>query len=736
MADDVSLAPTRRTLLKTGALAGGGLFLSWGLDANGAISKDAPPALLSAYVSIAPTGVITILGKNPEIGQGIKTSLPMMIAEELDADWAKVVIETAPVDRARFGGQQAGASTAIPGNYDPLRRVGAAGRQMLIEAAATQWKVPAGECSASNSVVTHAPSKRRLTYGQLATRAAAIPAPDPKSVTLKDPKTFRIIGKSARGFDSPKIVRGEPIFGIDVVRPGMLYATFTQCPVHGGKVKSAKLEAALAAKGVRAAFVVEGGGDLKVFGDGLQPGVAVVADSWWRAKQATALLQIEWDTGSSADHSSAKYQAQADAFGHGKSGQSVIRKNGDADAALATAAQVVTADYSYPFLAHAPLEPMNCTAEVKDGKVEIWAPTQNPEGGRRSIANMLKVKPEDITIHMVRCGGGFGRRLNCDYMVQAAWIARQVGAPVKLLNTREEDFTHDYYRSAGWHYLRGGLDEHGKLVAWKNHFVSFGEGGSVLFTAELKPTESPAPLLANFTLEQSLLDCAVTVGMMRAPVSNAVAFVSQSFMDELAHTAGRDPIDFQLDVLGEPRVIGTAADRDLFETGRMRGVLDRVREVSGWGKTALPPRTGMGVACYYSHAGYFAEVVRASVSESGQIKIEDVWVVGDIGEQIVNPTGALSQVEGSVIDGLGQALGLAITLENGAIVQKNFGQYPMIRMPAAPKVHVTFLKTANAPTGLGEPALPPVIPALTNAIFAATGKRIRAMPIDSRQLRA
>jgi isoquinoline 1-oxidoreductase beta subunit len=735
MTDDASFALSRRTLLKTGAAAGGGLFLSWGLKANGAAAKTASPMTLNAYLRVAPTGEITIFGKNPEIGQGIKTMLPMVIAEELEADWSKVAIQTAPTDARLYGGQSAGGSFSTPANYDPLRRVGAAGKQMLVAAAAATWKVPASECVAAMSTVIHTPTRRKLTYGQLAEKAASIPAPDLKTLVLKDPKDFKIIGKSVRGFDSPKIVRGEPIFGIDMSRPGMVYATFTQCPVHGGKVKSANLDAVRMSKGVKAAFIVEGGGDLKVFGDGLQPGIAVVADSWWRANKATRLLQVEWDKGPFADHSTAKYQAQADALGR-SAGQTVLRKNGDADTALATAVKVIEADYSYPFLAHAPLEPMNCAAEYKDGKLEVWAPTQQPEGGRKAIVKMLGLKPEDITIHMIRCGGGFGRRLNNDYMVQAAWIAREVGAPVKLLNTREEDFTHDYYRSAGFHYLKAGLDAQGKLIAWKNHFVSFGEQGNVLFTAELKPTEAPAPLLDNFTLEQSLMDCAVTVGMMRAPVSNAVSFVSQSFTDELAHAAGRDPVEFQLDVLGAPRIIGSAATKDLFDVGRMRGVLQLVREISGWGKTQLPERTGMGVACYFSHSGYFAEVVRASVSANGQVKVEEVWAACDIGSQVINPTGALNQVEGSIIDGLGQALGLAITVENGTVTQTNFHQYPLIRMPAAPKIHVTFLKTDNPPTGLGEPALPPVIPALSNAIFAATGKRLRTLPIDGRQLRA
>ena len=737
MADDASFTPvpTRRSLLKTGAVAGGGFFISWGLDANGSVAKTAAPMELNAYVRIAPTGAITILGKNPECGQGIKTMLPMVIAEELEADWTKVTIETAPTDATRYGAQWAAGSTSTPTNYDPLRRVGAAGRQMMVEAAALTWKVPASECVAAMSTVVHKPSGRKLSYGQLAEKAASIPAPDIKAVVLKDPKDFKIIGGSVRGFDSPKVVKGEPMFGIDMVRPGMLYATFTQCPVHGGTVKSAKLDAVLASKGVKKAFVVKGGGSLRVFEDGLNPGVAVVADSWWRAKQATQKLEVEWDRGPYADHSTAKYQAQADALSKTATDKP-LRKDGDADAALAKAAKVIEANYNYPFLSHAPLEPMNCTAEYKDGKLEIWAPTQYPEQGRKAVSTMMGIKPEDITIHMIRCGGGFGRRLQNDFMVQAAWIARETGAPVKLLYTREEDISHDYYRPAGHHYFKAGLDADGKLIAWKNHFVTYGDQGKTMFATDIPPTELPARLVPDYTLEQSIMQSVVVTGPMRAPGSNALAFVHQSFMDELAHAAGKDPIEFQLAVLGEPRKLGSAATRDGFDVGRMRGVLEKVREVSGWGKTKLPDRTGMGVACYFSHAGYFAEVVRASVSASGQVKCEEVWVVGDVGSQIVNPTGAMNQVQGAAIDGVGQALGLAVTLDKGAIVQTNFHEYPLIRMPAAPQVHVTFLKTDNPPTGLGEPALPPVIPALTNAVFAATGKRVRSLPIDSRQLKA
>jgi isoquinoline 1-oxidoreductase beta subunit len=734
MADDASFAPTRRSLLKTGAVAGGGFFLSWGLTATGAAAAAAPMEL-NAYVRIRADGVITIMGKNPECGQGIKTMLPMVIAEELEADWSKVSIETAPSDQAKYGQQWAGGSMSTPQNYDPLRRVGAAGKQMLIEAAATTWKVPASECVAAMSTVTHAPTGRKLSYGQLAEKAAGIPAPDVKTVALKDPRDFKIVGNSVRGYDSPRIVKGEPMFGIDVTRPGMLYATFTQCPVHGGKVKSAKLDAVLAHPGVKKAFVVDGGGDLHFIAQGLASGVAIVADSWWRAKTARDKLQVEWDEGPYADQSSARFQAMADELGP-KPGATTIRKDGDADAALAKSAKVLQAAYSYPFLTHAPLEPQNCTAEYKDGKVEIWAPTQFPEQGRGAVAKVLGIKPQDITIHMVRCGGGFGRRLMNDFMVQAAWIARETGAPVKLLGTREDDIAHDFYRPGGFHYLKAGLDAGGKVTAWKNHFVSYGDKGKNLFATDMSAQEIPSRLVANLTTETTLLQLGIPTGPMRAPGSNALAFVHQSFIDELAHAAGKDPLQFQLELLGEPRVLGSAATRDLFDTGRMRGVLELLAQTSGWGKTPLPARSGMGLACYFSHSGYFAEVVQASVSATGSVKVEKVWVAGDIGNQIVNPTGALNQVQGSAIDGVGQALGLAVTLDKGRIVQTNFHEYPLIRMPAVPQVEVVFRRTDNPPTGLGEPALPPVIPALCNAVFAATGQRIRSLPIDSRQLKA
>ena len=690
MADDASFIPSRRTILRTGLGAGGGLFLSWGLHANGALAANASPMELNAYIHITPAGVITIMGKNPECGQGIKTMLPMVIAEELEADWSKVQIEQAMSEPAKYGSQVAGGSTATPVNYDPLRRVGAAGKQMMIEAAALTWKVPPGECVAALSVVTHKPTGRKLTYGQLAEKAASIPAPDVKTVTLKDPKDFRIIGQSVRGYDSPRIVKGQPFFGIDVNRPGMLYAVFVKCPVYGGKVKSAQLDEVQKQPGVKKAFVIAGDGEY----NGLASGVAIVADSWWRAKKARDKLVVEWDEGPVAARSTAEYDKAAAAL-KGQPGKLNIRKDGDADAALAKAAKVVEVSYSYPFLSHTNLEPQNCTAEVKDGKVEIWAPTQNPQPGRQIVSKLLGVKPDDIA--------------------------------------------HDFYRPGGYHHVKAGLDDKGKLIAWKAHFVSFADQNDptkFASAADMGPTELPARLIPDLTMEATLMPCGIPTGPMRAPRSNALSFVQQSIFDELAHEAGKDPLQFHLELLGEPRLFGQTGARDSYDTGRAREVLKQVAALSGWGKTQLPPRTGMGIAYYFSHLGYFAEVVRAHVSEAGEIKVEKVWVAGDIGSQIINPTAALNQVQGSVIDGVSQALALAVTFEGGKAVQTNFHEYPLIRMPAAPEVEVVFVKTDHPPTGLGEPALPPAPPAVTNAIFAATGKRIRSLPLKNHDLRA
>jgi isoquinoline 1-oxidoreductase beta subunit len=724
---------SRRFFLKASAVLGGGLLLRGVLPA---MAADAAP--LTAFIRIAPDGTVTIMSKNPEVGQGIKTMLPMVIAEELDVAWKDVRIEQAPLNEAVYGRQFAGGSMATPLNYDPLRRAGAAGRAMLVTAAAGTWDVPAAECRTEEGVVYHDASGRSLGYGALAARAASVPVPDPARVTLKDPATFRIIGQPLHGVDNAKIVTGQKLFGIDTVLPGMLHAVFEKCPVFGGGIVSANIDAIKQLPGIHDAFIVKGHatGDAQSLADG----VAILAKSWWTANRAREKLEVAWDEGPFANQSSKGFADAAAKLSQAAPG-TWLRRDGDAATAMGSAAHVVEAAYAYPFLSHIPLEPQNCTAHFRDGKMVLWAPTQNPGPGRALVAATLGIPESDVIVNMTRIGGGFGRRLRNDFMAEAAFIARQAGVPVKLLWTRQDDVRHDFYRPAGFHFFKGGLDGTGKLVALQDHFVTFSRGGAVADSAMMDRNEFPALLVPHLEYGQSMLPFGVPTGPMRAPRSNALAFVFQSFLDELAHRGGQDPVAFRLALLGEPRVLVNSTGRPDpqrdFDTRRMRDVLAKVAEISDWdARGSLPARTGKGVAFYFSHLGYFAEVVQASVAASGAIKLDHVWVAGDVGSQIINPSGAVNQVQGAALDGLGAALGQAITIDRGRVVESNFDTVRPLRMDQVPPVDVHFLTTDHPPTGLGEPALPPVIPALCNAIFAATGKRIRSLPIDTDMLRA
>ncbi len=722
----------RRDFVKASALAGGGLLLSAFFPTSKATAAPTGSSVFAPnfYIKITCDGLVTIISKNPEIGQGIKTSLPMIIAEELEVPWESVSIEQAGLVLGLKGWQGAGGSGATPGHYTDFRKVGAVGRTMLEQAAAQKWGVPVEQCQADQGFVKHTASKKKLAYKDLVDTAAKLEVPDPDSVTLKDPKTFKLLGRRITGVDNQALVTGKPLFGIDQQQEGLLHATFVRCPVFGGKPRTANLDTIKRMPGILDAFIVEGTDD----SFGLRPGIAIVAKDTWTAFKAQQSLQVLWDKQDATEHNSLLYQETAAKLASEDGKQ--IRSDGDVAGVLSSASEVVEATYEYPFLSHTNLEPQNTTALYQDGVMKIWSPTQNAINGHGLVKELFQLEDDKVKIDITRIGGGFGRRLMSDFICEAAAIAHKLeGTPVKVTWTREQDMQHDYYRAAGWHHFKGAVDSDGKIAAWSDHFVTFGlnseeETGR---GAGISNDEFPIRFIDNAHLSQTILSTNVPMGWWRAPGSCAIAFATQGFIDELAVKAGRDPLQFRLDLLGPDREVHPGNPRGpVYDSGRMKNVLRLAAQKADWGKK-LPQGSGQGIAFHFSHRGYVAVVAEVTIAPNGSLTVDKLVAGVDVGP-IINLSGAENQVQGSMIDALNTAWQQEITIEGGRVRQTNFDDNPMLRMAQSPKVEVHFDQSDNHPTGLGEPAFPPTTPAIANAIYAATGKRVRTLPLSKTDL--
>jgi len=703
----------RRAFLKVSLLASGALVVGVGYSSSSrAKGFDNGAWAPNLYVRIDTDGRVTIVSKNPEAGQGVKTAFPMVVAECLNVDWKNVRVDQAPLDD-RYGRQVIGGSRGTPDGWNDLRIAGTAACELLRSAAAKQWNVPVSECDAENGTIIHVTSSRTIPYEDLLETAASLPVPAVSELKLKSrPDEFHLLGTFVPGVDNPKIVTGQPLFGCDTRLDGMLYAVYEKCPTFGGRVRSANIDRVRALPGVTHAFVVEGTDELT----GLLPGVAIVADTWWAADTARKKLQVDWET----DHSdsSEEYEQQAKALSN-EAGE-MLRADGDVDRALDESRRIVKATYYYPFVSHANMEPQNCTARYSEsGKLELWAPSQNPKSGRELISRTMGIPEDRIHVNLTRIGGGFGRRLRSDFMVECAWIAREVGRPVQLQWSREDDMRHDFYRPAAWHIFKAGIDGDGRMAAFDHHFVTFGRNGRPVSGAGLSPNHYPAGLVPNFRLRQSLINTNVPTGPWRSPGHSAYCWAYQSFFDEVALAAERDPLEFRLDLLSR-----SFGDPPL-DLKRTRGTLELAASKAGWGSRELEPGRGMGMAFHFDHGGFVSHVAEV-VAEGSNVKVEKVYSGADVGP-ILNLSGAKNQVEGAVVDALSTAQ-LEITFANGAARQGNFNDYGLLRIGQAPEVESHFIQSDNSPTGLGEPPFAAATPAISNAIFAATGKRIRELP--------
>ncbi len=721
---------SRRAVLKSAATAGAVLLIGFEVPqtAKGDPAKKTVNPLRS-WVQIDQTGQVTILFAHSEMGQGISSALPLALADELDVDWKNVKTEQAPFDPATFGNQGTGGSGSVAGSFLPVRQAGAAARQMLITAAAQKWNVSPVDCTTKAGAVYH--GSDRLAYGELVATAASLPIPDFEKVQLKKPEEFQLIGKeNIQRKDIPPKTDGSAKFGIDTRISGMIYAMVERCPAFGGKVKSFDASKAKAIPGVRDVF------EIPAVPEGVHSwgGVAVVADSTWIAMQARKQLQIEWDLGPNATESSETLRRQFRRIVD--SPMKVVLNRGNVDEAIsnAPAERKVEADYELPFQAHATMEPMNCTMQVGPTQAEAWAPVQGPEWVQGVMQQVTGLPPDKITVHTTYMGGGFGRRYQADFAIECAQIAKRVGKPVQLVWSREDDMTHDFYRPASYHRVSGAVDEKGNIVAWRHRSTS------TSIADWWNPKESPEsselgstlqmPYLAqNYKLEYAPAKSGVPRAWWRSVEASVIGFVMESYMDELAHAAKTDPYEFRMAKLGSDRLVKNPNDEKAvpLDTARMKGVLKLAAEKANWGQP-LPSGQGRGIACHYSFNSYVANVAQVSVAK-GQLHIDRIVSAVDIGTA-VHMDGIRAQVESAIVYGLTAALKSQITIQNGRAVESNFNNFTTLSVKETPNIDVYIVQSNLPPTGIGEPGLPPTAPALMNAVFTATGKRIRRLPLQ------
>ena len=680
----------------------------------------------SVYLKIGTDGRIIIFSKNPEIGQGIKTSLPQVIAEELEVNWNQVEVQQGLLDN-RFGAQFAGGSTGIKTNFDLLRKAGASAREMLIEAASRKWQTSLDKCYAKQGFVYRKDNSEKLSYGELAEDASKLNIRE--NPQLKEKKDYSIIGRPIPGVDNKSIVMGTAEFGLDARPKGMLIASIERCPVYGGKVKNIDDSATLKVAGVQQVIRIEPTANPTQ----LVAGVAVVATNTWAALKGRKLLKIEWDYvgGDAENDDTLKSQFERLLGSKGE----LIRDDGNVEAAFSKCKKVHEAVFEAPFLAHAPMEPQNYIADVRADGADLWGPTQVPGSIRQRAAEITGLTPEKIKVRMTRVGGGFGRRLMADYACEAIYVSKTIGKPVQVVWTREDDLQHDFYRPAGMFKMKAGLDENNKLIAWHinssttSRYV-FAGSSSPAHVTEVFPDGFPAGFIPHFRMEYTAAVSKVPRGAWRAPGHNITAWIDQSFIDEMAQLAGKDPVDFRLELLGTEDKLMPYRDHGgpVYSTKRLKNVIQLAVEKSNWRK---PAAKGIyrGFAAHFMFGAYIAEVVSISMTVTNTIKVESVVAVADCG-LVVNPSGARNQLEGGIIDGLSSALNQAIHVENGKAKESNFDDYRLMRMKDAPLVEVFLVDSDEGPEGLGEMTLPPVAAALSNAIFAATGKRIHKLPIN------